>query len=298
MIGVIGSISTDFVVTTNRVPKQGETVYGQAFETTFGGKGANQAVAAARLGGRVQMFGCVGGDQFGLETKANLARNGVDVTAIRTIENTTTGSAHITVFEGDNAIVYVPGANQEVTVDYLKSVEADLLACTYFVIQNEIPMPSIQYLIDLADAHDIKVTYDPAPFIEIDKGYLEKVDYLLPNETEAKEMFGDQDVDALLGQYPAQLLITMGGDGIRYHDGEVAVHVPAIKGEVVDTTGAGDTFSGAFTVALSKGNSLADAIQFASIAGSLSVQKFGAQGGMPTIDALKTHEKFNDSWKV
>lgn len=298
MIGVIGSISTDFVVTTNRVPKQGETVYGQAFETTFGGKGANQAVAAARLGGQVQMFGCVGSDQFGLETKANLARNGVDVTAIRTIENTTTGSAHITVFEGDNAIVYVPGANQEVTVDYLKSVEADLLTCTYFVIQNEIPMPSIQYLIDLADAHDIKVTYDPAPFIEIDKAYLEKVDYLLPNETEAKEMFGDQDVDALLGQYPAQLLITMGGDGIRYHDGEVAVHVPAIKGEVVDTTGAGDTFSGAFTVALSKGNSLADAIQFASIAGSLSVQKFGAQGGMPTIDALKTHEKFNDSWKV
>ena len=298
MIGVIGSISTDFVVTTNRVPKKGETVYGQAFETTFGGKGANQAVAAARLGGQVQMFGCVGSDQFGLETKANLARNGVDVTAIRTIENTTTGSAHITVFEGDNAIVYVPGANQEVTVDYLKSVEADLLTCTYFVIQNEIPMPSIQYLIDLADAHDIKVTYDPAPFIEIDKAYLEKVDYLLPNETEAKEMFGDQDVDALLGQYPAQLLITMGGDGVRYHDGEVAVHVPAIKGEVVDTTGAGDTFSGAFTVALSKGNSLADAIQFASIAGSLSVQKFGAQGGMPTIDALKAHEKFNDSWQV
>lgn len=271
MIGVIGSISTDFVVTTNRVPKQGETVYGQAFETTFGGKGANQAVAAARLGGQVQMFGCVGGDQFGQETKANLARNGVDVTAVKTIENTTTGSAHITVFEGDNAIVYVPGANQEVTVDYLKSVEADLLACTYFVIQNEIPMPSIQYLIDLADAHDIQVTYDPAPFIEIDKAYLEKVDYLLPNETEAKEMFGDLETDALLGQYPAQLL---------------------------DTTGAGDTFSGAFTVALSKGNSLADAIQFASIAGSLSVQKFGAQGGMPTIDALKTHEEFNDSWQV
>lgn len=298
MIGVIGSISTDFVVTTNRVPKQGETVYGQAFETTFGGKGANQAVAAARLGGQVQMFGCVGGDQFGQETKANLARNGVDVTAVKTIENTTTGSAHITVFEGDNAIVYVPGANQEVTVDYLKSVEADLLACTYLVIQNEIPMPSIQYLIDLADAHDIQVTYDPAPFIEIDKAYLEKVDYLLPNETEAKAMFGDLETDALLGQYPAQLLITMGGDGVRYHDGEKAVHVPAIKGNVVDTTGAGDTFSGAFTVALSKGNSLADAIQFASIAGSLSVQKFGAQGGMPTIDALKTHEEFNDSWQV
>ena len=298
MIGVIGSISTDFVVTTNRVPKQGETVYGQAFETTFGGKGANQAVAAARLGGQVQMFGCVGGDQFGQETKANLARNGVDVTAVKTIENTTTGSAHITVFEGDNAIVYVPGANQEVTVDYLKSVEADLLTCTYFVIQNEIPMPSIQYLIDLAEAHDIKVTYDPAPFIEIDKAYLEKVDYLLPNETEAKEMFGDLDTDALLGQYPAQLLVTMGGDGVRYHDGEMAVHVTAIKGNVVDTTGAGDTFSGAFTVALSKGNSLADAIQFASIAGSLSVQKFGAQGGMPTIDALKTHEEFNDSWQV
>lgn len=298
MIGVIGSISTDFVVTTNRVPKQGETVYGQAFETTFGGKGANQAVAAARLGGQVKMFGCVGGDQFGEETKANLAENGVDVSSVKTIENTTTGSAHITVFEGDNAIVYVPGANQQVTVDYLKSVEADLLACTYFVIQNEIPMPSIQYLIDLADAHDIKVTYDPAPFIEIAPMYLEKVDYLLPNETEAKEMFGDVNLDELLAQYPAQLLITMGGDGVRYHDGEVAKHLPAIKGNVVDTTGAGDTFSGAFTVALSKGNSLTDAIQFASIAGSLSVQKFGAQGGMPTLDELKAHENYNNNWQV
>lgn len=298
MIGVIGSISTDFVVTTNRVPKQGETVYGQAFETTFGGKGANQAVAAARLGGQVKMFGCVGGDQFGEETKANLAENGVDVSSVKTIENTTTGSAHITVFEGDNAIVYVPGANQQVTVDHLKSVEADLLACTYFVIQNEIPMPSIQYLIDLADAHDIKVTYDPAPFIEIAPMYLEKVDYLLPNETEAKEMFGDVNFDELLAQYPAQLLITMGGDGVRYHDGEVAKHLPAIKGNVVDTTGAGDTFSGAFTVALSKGNSLTDAIQFASIAGSLSVQKFGAQGGMPTLDELKAHENYNNNWQV
>lgn len=298
MIGVIGSISTDFVVTTNRVPKQGETVYGQAFETTFGGKGANQAVAAARLGGQVKMFGCVGGDQFGEETKANLAENGVDVSSVKTIENTTTGSAHITVFEGDNAIVYVPGANQQVTVDYLKSVEADLLACTYFVIQNEIPMPSIQYLINLADAHDIKVTYDPAPFIEIAPMYLEKVDYLLPNETEAKEMFGDVNFDELLAQYPAQLLITMGGDGVRYHDGEVAKHLPAIKGNVVDTTGAGDTFSGAFTVALSKGNSLTDAIQFASIAGSLSVQKFGAQGGMPTLDELKAHENYNNNWQV
>ena len=298
MIGVIGSISTDFVVTTNRVPKQGETVYGQAFETTFGGKGANQAVAAARLGGQVKMFGCVGGDQFGEETKANLAENGVDVSSVKTIENTTTGSAHITVFEGDNAIVYVPGANQQVTVDYLKSVEADLLACTYFVIQNEIPMPSIQYLIDLADAHDIKVTYDPAPFIEIAPMYLEKVDYLLPNETEAKEMFGDVNFDELLAQYPAQLLITMGGDGVRYHDGEVAKHLPAIKGNVVDTTGAGDTFSGAFTVALSKGNGLTDAIQFALIAGSLSVQKFGAQGGMPTLDELKAHENYNNNWQV
>ncbi|MEY8370018.1 ribokinase [Aerococcaceae bacterium 50-4] len=298
MIGVIGSISTDFVVTTKRVPKQGETVYGQAFETTFGGKGANQAVAAARLGGQVKMFGCVGGDQFGKDTKANLMQNGVDVTAVKTIDNTTTGSAHITVFEGDNAIVYVPGANQEVTVDYLKSVEDDLLACTYFVIQNEIPMPSIQYLINLADANDIKVTYDPAPFIEIAPDYLEKVDYLLPNETEAKEMFGNIDTNELLSQYPAQLLITMGGDGVSYHDGDAPVHVPAIKGDVVDTTGAGDTFSGAFTVALSKGNNLSDAIQFAAIAGSLSVQKFGAQGGMPTIEELKGHEQFNTNWQV
>ncbi|OFU50720.1 ribokinase [Aerococcus sp. HMSC10H05] len=298
MIGVIGSISTDFVVTTNRVPKQGETVYGEAFETTYGGKGANQAVAAARLGGQVKMFGCVGGDQFGKETKANLEDNGVDVSAVKTIENTTTGSAHITVFEGDNAIVYVPGANQLVTIDYLKSVEEDLLACDYFVIQNEIPMPSIQYLIDLADKHDIKVTYDPAPFIEIDPSYLKKVDYLLPNETEAKEMFGDVEADQLLGQYPTQLLITLGGDGVLYHDGNQPVHVPAIKGELVDTTGAGDTFSGALTVALSKGNNLTDAIQFAAIAGSLSVSKFGAQGGMPTLDTLKAHKQFNVNWQV
>ncbi|RPA57768.1 ribokinase [Aerococcus agrisoli] len=298
MIGVIGSISTDFVVTTNRVPNQGETVYGQAFETTFGGKGANQAVAAARLGGDVKMFGCVGSDQFGVETKQNLLDNGVNIDAVKVIEGTTTGSAHITVFEGDNAIVYVPGANQEVTVDYLQSVEADLLACDYFIIQNEIPMASIEYLIDLADAHDIKVTYDPAPFVKVKPAYLAKVAYLLPNESEAKELFGDEDVASLLAKYPKQLLITMGGDGVTYHDGQEVVAIDAIKGEVVDTTGAGDTFSGAFTVALSKGNDLSKAIAFASLAGSLSVRKFGAQGGMPTVAEMQADSHYNQDWIV
>lgn len=298
MIGVIGSISTDFVVTTNRVPNQGETVYGQAFETTFGGKGANQAVAAARLGGRVKMFGCVGDDQFGVETKQNLLDNGVDVDAVKVIEGLTTGSAHITVFDGDNAIVYVPGANQEVTVAYLQSVEADLLACDYFVIQNEIPMASIEYLIDLAHANDIKVTYDPAPFVKVNSTYLEKVAYLLPNESEAKELFGDADVATLLAKYPKQLLITMGGDGVTYHDGQGVVAIDAIQGDVVDTTGAGDTFSGAFTVALSKGNDLAEAIAFASLAGSLSVRKFGAQGGMPTVAEMQADNHYNEAWLV
>lgn len=298
MIGVIGSISTDFVVTTNRVPNQGETVYGQAFETTFGGKGANQAVAAARLGGRVKMFGCVGDDQFGVETKQNLLDNGVDVDAVKVIEGLTTGSAHITVFEGDNAIVYVPGANQEVTVAYLQSVEADLLACDYFIIQNEIPMASIEYLIDLAHANDIKVTYDPAPFVKVNPTYLEKVAYLLPNESEAKELFGDADVATLLAKYLKHLLITMGGDGVTYHDGQGVVAIDAIQGDVVDTTGAGDTFSGAFTVALSKGNDLAEAIAFASLAGSLSVRKFGAQGGMPTVAEMQADNHYNEAWLV
>lgn len=298
MIGVIGSISTDFVVTTNRVPNQGETVYGQAFETTFGGKGANQAVAAARLGGRVKMFGCVGDDQFGVETKQNLLDNGVDVDAVKVIEGLTTGSAHITVFEGDNAIVYVPGANQEVTVAYLQSVEADLLACDYFIIQNEIPMASIEYLIDLAHANDIKVTYDPAPFVKVNPTYLEKVAYLLPNESEAKELFGDADVATLLAKYLKQLFITMGGDGVTYHDGQGVVAIDAIQGDVVDTTGAGDTFSGAFTVALSKGNDLAEAIAFASLAGSLSVRKFGAQGGMPTVAEMQADNHYNEAWLV
>lgn len=298
MIGVIGSISTDFVVTTNKVPNQGETVYGQAFETTFGGKGANQAVAAARLGGQVKMFGCVGSDQFGVDTKENLQANGVNTDAVKVIADTTTGSAHITVFEGDNAIVYVPGANLEVTVDYLKSVETDLLACDYFVIQNEIPIPSIEYLIELAEANQIRVTYDPAPFVEIAPSYLEKVAYLLPNESEAKAMFGDVARKDLVAKYPNQLIITLGSDGVLYHDGEKVNDIDAIKGDVVDTTGAGDTFSGAFTVALSKGNKIAEAISFASLAGSLSVQKFGAQGGMPNLEEMKANDHYDDSWLI
>lgn len=298
MIAVIGSLSTDFVVETDILADRGETVTGRDFHTLFGGKGANQAVAAARLGGQVTMFGCVGDDVFGAEILANLKKEKIDSQAVEIVPNQSSGSAHITVYQADNAIIYIPGANQEVSVPYLKRHQEALLAEDFFVIQNEIPIESIQYLIDLAQAHGKQVIYDPAPAIVLDESYVEKCSYLTPNEFELNNLCPNASIEEAIQRYPERLLVTLGKDGVTYAEqtDRAIQHVPAYSVEAVDTTGAGDTFTGAFAYALSKDLPLKEAVAFANGASALSVQKLGAQTGMPTWEEVKSSPYFQEDW--
>lgn len=279
MIYVIGSMSVDLVVQANRLPKKGETILGDAFFMTEGGKGANQAVSAARLGADVSMVGCVGDDNFGEMIVSNLKANNVNVDFIEKIDNCASGTAHITLADNDNSIIVVPSANNEVSIELVNEVLNSMDKDSIILLQNEIPKSIIEYVIEESYKKKITTIYNPAPFIEINPELLNKVTYFTPNETEVKAMFGE-DYEDVIQEYPNQLIVTLGDKGAVFYNDRV-MNVPAIDAEVVDTTGAGDTFNGALAVGISEGMSLKDAILFANKAASISITGLGAQGGMP-----------------
>ncbi|WP_203245862.1 ribokinase [Sporosarcina beigongshangi] len=281
MITVIGSINMDLVVQTDDFPKQGETVLGQLYKTVPGGKGANQAVAAARLGGQVQMVASVGNDSFGEELLENLRANAIDISAVRQSSEVASGIANILLSEGDNRIIVVPGANFELTSSYIDEMQENIRKSKLVILQLEIPIPTILYTLELCSTLNIPVLLNPAPAGGYDKEFMRYTTYLTPNETECEQIFG-MDMEAALESHPNKLIVTLGSAGARYYDGEQHIIVEGFKTEVVDTTGAGDTFNGAFAYAIVEGYALREAVQFANAAASLSVEKFGAQGGMPT----------------
>jgi len=281
MITVIGSINMDLVVKTDDFPQQGETTLGNLFTTVPGGKGANQAVAAARLGGQVNMVANVGNDAFGEELLENLTSNHVQVDGVVKSEKTASGIANIILSDGDNRIIVVPGANYELTPSRIDDMKEIIQASRLIVLQLEIPIPTIDYILQVCKALDVPVLLNPAPAAGFHKRFMEQVTYLTPNETECEQIFGT-DIETALEKYPNKLIITLGSEGARYFDGEKHVFVKGFQTKVVDTTGAGDTFNGALAYALVEGFQLAEAVKFANAAGSLSVEKFGAQGGMPT----------------
>lgn len=297
-IMVIGSISTDFVVLTDRRPQVGETVTGNDFQTTFGGKGANQAVASARLGGDVSMVGTVGTDVFGSQLIQNLADNGIVTDNVERVTEKPSGSAHITIADGDNSIVYIPGANNEMTVARIEQLKETLLTAAIVIVQNELPQPVIDEIITFCFENDIKTIYNPAPARVVAAEILEKATYFTPNESEFHQLFPDLTITEGLEKYPNQLILTMGSKGVYFNDGEKEVQIPSYKVVPVDTTGAGDTFNGAFAVALSKGMRVQSSIQFGNLAASLSIQKMGAQGGMPTLEAMKASEDYEKAWDI
>lgn len=284
MITVIGSINMDLVVQTDVFPTQGETVLGNLFTTIPGGKGANQAVAAARLGSQVKMVGALGIDSFGVELRANLTKEKIDT---RFIANTngSTGIANILLHESDNRIVVVPGANYEVTKEVIDAAKGVIEKSKLVVMQLEIPVETIAYSLKLCKELQVPVLFNPAPAANFNIEWMPYIAYLTPNETECALLFG-MDVDAALEKYPNQLIVTLGDNGARYFDGEKHVHVKGYQTTAVDTTGAGDTFNGAFAHAITTGQSIEEAVFFANIAGSLSVEKFGAQGGMPNLEEV------------
>ncbi|MNW38353.1 Ribokinase [compost metagenome] len=281
-ISIIGSSSMDLVVTSSKRPGAGETVLGESFTTVPGGKGANQAVAAARLGADVTMIGRVGDDHFGEQILRNFEENHVHTGYVKPVTHMESGTAHIVLAEGDNSIVVVKAANNEVTPAYVEEALDVIRSSDIVLIQQEIPTETVVYVSEICAKYQIPLLLNPAPAREVEESVIANATYITPNEHEAAIMFKDMSLQEALRKYPNKLFVTEGSHGVRFFDGEQEVVVPTYKVEAVDTTGAGDTFNAAFAVALAEGNSLADSVKFANRAASLSVTKFGAQGGMPT----------------
>lgn len=282
-ITVIGSINVDLVTVTERLPEQGETIIGQKFQTNPGGKGANQAVAAARLGANVQLIGKVGEDQHGEEILRVLEQENISTDMIQKTSNHSTGTANILLSNQDNRIIVIPGANDDVTPEYVKQFGQEIVKSDLVLIQFEVPIETVLYCLDFCHTNKIPIIVNPAPVRQLPEDYWMKATYITPNEGEATHLFSSLHEEELL----KKLIITKGDKGVTYRTQKEEVTVPAHSVSPVDTTGAGDTFNGALAVALSEKQDLASAVRFANGASALSIQKFGAQDGMPTREEVE-----------
>jgi len=287
-LAVIGSINMDMTVRAERIPKKGETLLGDNLSYAPGGKGANQAVAMARLGAEVWMFGCVGADGNGEALLKNLKEQGVHTEHIQILENEPTGLALITVGEKDNTIIVVSGANGKVDISYAQKICSKLDDFDMVILQHEIPLATVEFIVNYCAEKGVKVTLNPAPAAKVSQKVIEKLTYITPNEHEAELIFGKgKDMKTLLQNYPEKLIVTRGAQGVvvGMKNSEI-IQIPAKSVIVVDTTGAGDTFNGAFCVRIAKGDTMREALRFANTAAGISTEKFGAQTGMPTEEEV------------
>jgi ribokinase len=285
MITVIGSINMDLVVETNHVPENGETTLGTSFSTFFGGKGANQAVAMARLGKKVQMIGACGTDEYGKIALSSLKDENIITDHVFLFSNETTGIASIIVSDGDNRIIVVPGANHRLTPQEIQRLEQEIASSEMVVMQLEIPSNTVHAALEICKEHKIPVVLNPAPVNNFKKEFIDLATYLTPNESECKSIFGE-NIEQSLERYPNKLLVTLGEKGARFYNGKEHVFIKSFETKAVDTTGAGDTFNGSFAVALTEGKTIEEAARFANASASLAVEKKGAQSGMPSLDSV------------
>ena len=297
---VVGSINMDLVVRSPNMPAPSETVLGSNFQTFPGGKGANQAVSIARLGGNCRMIGCVGQDAFGEQLLANLRNEGVDCQGVSVTPDAPTGVAMIIVdSKGENAIVVASGANFCATADDNVYPNEDLFEeAAVVVLQLELPLPTVRAAIELARRHKCKIILDPAPAPKAMPKELCMVDIITPNIVECECITGkkaglEERIDKqiaseliALGASVAVLKLGSRGSLVVMADGHFYT-VPAYKVHVVDTTAAGDAFTGALAVCVARGDRLHQAARFANAAGALACAKFGAQSAMPTADEVR-----------
>ncbi|QVK20877.1 ribokinase [Mycoplasmatota bacterium] len=285
-IVVVGSINTDLITISDKFPKIGETITGNDFTTLPGGKGANQAVGAAKLGTEVLFVGCVGNDSNGELSLNNFKNENVNTDYVKKIDGVPSGIAQITVAEGDNSIIVVSGANNEVTKELVKNNLSAFDNAKIVLLQLEIPLETVEYVTEVCNERGIKVILNPAPAVDLDLELIEKVDYLTPNEIELEMIFNDS-MENVLKQYPNKVIMTSGDKGVYYHNGDSIVNVPGFKVDVVDTTGAGDSFNGALAYGLFNNFNLKKAIEIANLVASKTVQKIGAQTAMPYLEDLE-----------
>ena len=291
-ICVIGSLNMDLVVNVDTMPKPGQTLLGGNFKEVPGGKGANQAVAMARLGGKVSMIGKVGNDSFGKTLINALNNDNVNTNHIHTA-NCSTGVAFITVDKNaQNAIVVAPGANFELSKDDIDKNIDCIKNSDIVVIQLETPLETVKYALQIAKDLNKYTILNPAPAIKLNDDIIKNVDLLTPNETEL-EIISEMKIESkddinkaakkMIEKGIKELIVTLGSKGSLYINEEKSFFKSAYKVEAVDTTAAGDSFTGALAVALSNNKNIAEAMDFASKVGALSVMKEGAQSSLPTL---------------
>ncbi|WP_448124205.1 ribokinase [Pseudomonas veronii] len=290
---VVGSLNMDLVTRASRLPRAGETLIGQSFSTVPGGKGANQAVASARLGAEVAMIGCVGSDAYGVQLRDALLAEGIDCQAVSRVDGSS-GVALIVVDDSSqNAIVIVAGSNGELTPASLQAADAVLQAADVIVCQLEVPLETVGYALKRGRELGKTVILNPAPASgPLPAQWYASIDYLIPNESEATALSG-VTVDSLdsaklaaaqlIKAGAAKVIITLGAQGALFSDGSRFEHLAAPNVKAVDTTAAGDTFVGGFAAALAHGKSEAEAIRFGQVAAALSVTRAGAQPSIPTL---------------
>jgi len=296
---VVGSSNTDMVARVPRIPATGETVMGSDFMIFHGGKGANQAVAAARAGGAVTFIACVGDDQFAAESLENYKKDNIDTTFIKSQEGKHSGMALIFVSDaGENSIAVTPGANNSLLAEDIHRSSHVFANASVVLLQLEMPMETVEATIQVAASHKVPVILNPAPAAKIKDSLYSQISVLTPNETEAafltsRREFSENDFPVMAKELfergVEHVILTLGSKGVYLKNNDFDGMITGFKVKPVDPTAAGDVFNGSLAVALSQGKNLHDAIDFAQRAAAISVTRMGAQPSAPTLEEIRNH---------
>ena len=308
MVIVVGSLNMDLVIRAPKIPRPGETVLGSDFRQVPGGKGANQADAAAKLGAETAILGAVGRDSMGSTLVQALKMDGVKVDMVLEKEDLPTGVAAIVVEDsGNNAITVAPGANSGLTPHDISSMEGIFKGATVMLVQLETPLDTVKRALQLARENNVKTILNPAPAMKLDDEIFSLVDIMTPNETELEILSGmdtsDLDKVERAGQYllkkgVSRLIVTLGSQGSMDIVQDSATTYPAYKVKAVDTTAAGDSFNAALAVSIANGESMEDSIRFATKVGAMTVTKHGAQTSLPLVGQVEDFEEWYEKMKL